>query len=95
MNWSDAKAYCASKGGKLPRIGGSNKLSSAPSGTPVDGFGSVGAKWPSGLPGVAYWTGTEDSGVADDSWGIYGYGGYVDVDTGPRQSTSYRVVCVP
>ena len=37
MTWSDAKAYCASKDGKLPLIGGSNKGSSVASGIPVEG----------------------------------------------------------
>ena len=95
MNWNDAKAYCASKGGRLPLIDGKNRLSSVPSGTPVDGFGSVGAKWPSGLPSdnyADYWTGTEAGVNRGDTWVI---GGKIGVGTRDNQSSTTRVVCVP
>ena len=98
MNWKDAKAYCASKGGRLPLIGGKNKRPSqdTPSGTPVDGFGSVGAKWPSSLPSDYYWTGTENSRNPSYSWMVNDHddGGIVGVLYG-NQSYPQRVVCVP
>jgi len=100
MNWSDAKAYCASKGGQLPLIGGSDSLTSAPNGAPVDGFGSVQAKWPSILPHGDYWTGTEGRSGGGNS--VYvsfdhndkNYAGWVEVVYGP-QGRAHRVVCVP
>ena len=96
MNWSNAKAFCVSKGGRLPLIGGKNKIASSkdiPSGTPVDGFDSVGAKWPSGLHSGMYWTGTGRDIDSGPSWVVYDNKG-VTVSN-DYQSRAYRVVCVP
>jgi len=64
MKWNDAKAYCTSQGGRLPRVGGKDNFPGMyhPEGTPIDGFGAVGAKWPSGLNynNGAYWTDTKN-----------------------------------
>jgi hypothetical protein len=70
MTWSQAKAWCQQRGGRLPLIGGSGSLSwdslgwddDSRQGTPIDGFGTVGDPWPTGLPSVNYWTGTETAG---------------------------------
>ena len=97
MNWKDAKAYCASKGGRLPFIGGKNALpfsQKIPSGTPVDGFGAMGAKWPPDMPVDLYWTGTEHSGYPRHSWLVVNSGGYVS-DNFVTQGNTRRVVCVP
>ena len=114
MNWKDAKAYCASKGGKLPLINGINGYKRllrdpAPKGTPIEGFGTKGAKWPSSLPYALYWTATKPSDHPDLVW-LVGFGGegvnsngvfdasrvYVDGFFGASQSNNkIRVVCVP
>jgi len=73
----------------------------------IDGFGAVGAPWPSGLPRALYWTGTEGPYFPGDlpgsSWfvGPGGPGGSgfgsdnVRVDSYNRQNIpSQRVVCV-
>ena len=60
MTWADAKAYCQQRGGRLPLIDGSNSRANpfVMSGA-IDGFGAVGARWPTGLPNGNYWTGTD------------------------------------
>ena len=88
MNWADAKAYCVSNGGRLPLINSKNSIPYQPNpGTPVDGFGSTGEKWPSSLPYSdktdVYWTGTEISNNPGLPWVVVGRGGghalvYVD-----------------
>jgi hypothetical protein len=96
MTWSDAKAYCASKGGKLPLVGGSNSLlrDAIKKGTSIDGFGAVGAPGPSGLPNDEYWTGTEGAdrpGRACTASGGFGNTRLSSAD----QGSTRRVVCVP
>ena len=95
MKWSDAKAFCASKGGKLPLIGDKNKLPSkeVTAGIPIDGFGSRGAKWPSGLPDGRFWTGAE-RGNAGDAWYVTDKEGNVYVNSADQGNT-FRVFCVP
>ena len=95
MNLRDAKKYCASKGGRLPLIGGKNSLASVPKGTSIDGFGAMGAKWPSGLPSDYYWTGTANADGPGLSWIVYHDDGYVNSSTPDGQNFQYRVVCVP
>ena len=100
MTWDQAKAWCQQRGGRLPLIGGSSSLATVPSGTPIDGFGSRGAPWPSGLPSDRYWTGTAGSDGSGEAWRAVDYGGnggnggkvYVFNDD---QSGTCRVVCVP
>jgi len=99
MNWENAKTFCKEKGGRLPLIGGSDSLAANDArkeGIPIDGFGTVGARWPASLPNAVYWTGTEFSiGPAPGhSWRVNNRSGNVRVAYGP-QSLTVRVVCVP
>jgi len=98
MSWADAKAWCEQQGGRLPLIGGSESLGwddAKKEGTPIDGFGTAGAPWPTGLPTAVRWTGTEGSGgYTGRSWVVHGSGGNVNVVNVP-QSDRNRVVCVP
>jgi len=108
MTWDDAKAYCASKGGRLPLIDGKKILSFSsntaafgiPKGTPIDGFDSVGANCPSGLSRswMHYWTGTEMSNFPDEGYTVWTVpctdGEQVSLGGGNRV-VSYSVVCVP
>ena len=96
MNWSDAKAYCASRGGKLPLFGGKNRLAypdGVPSGIPVDIFGSGGEKWPPGLPFRSYWLGTERNTRPGHSWIVFSANGNVHVSFASKND-SHRVACV-
>jgi hypothetical protein len=59
MIWGDADSFCTNQGGSLPSVAGLTI------GDTVDGFGSIGGSWPSGLPsgsGVHYWSGTASGG---------------------------------
>lgn len=98
MNWDDAKAYCASKGGKLPLVGGKTSLDAVGPkenlGLPIDVFGSVGAKWPSGLPDDDYWTGSRRVNETDRACCVRGDDGKISVNSIRRRGLS-RVVCVP
>jgi hypothetical protein len=97
MNWSDAKEYCASKGGRLPLINGKNELSfpeKIPPGTPVEVFGAMGAKWPSEIPLDFYWTGTGHSDKPRHGWLVVHSGGNV-FDNLVTQGNSRSVICVP
>ena len=97
LTWADAKAWCEQQGGRLPLIGENESLrrnDATRQETPVDGFGSVGAPWPPGLPNVSYWSGTENIDLPVHSW-------VVSVDSGSvfvliaRQSILVSAVCVP
>jgi hypothetical protein len=96
MTWSDAKAYCASRGGKLPLVGGSDSLlrDAIKKGTSIDGFGAVGAPGPSGLPNDEYWTGTEGADRPGRAWTASGGFGNTRLSNADQGSTR-RVVCVP
>ena len=94
MTWAEAKSFCQQKGGRLPLIDGSTSLWETPKGTPVDGFGAVGAPWPSDLPNAVYWTGTEFSIGPGHSWRIGDRSGNVRAAYGP-QSLWARALCVP
>jgi len=86
MGWDEAKAYCASKGGRLPFIEGDEGTQ----GTPIAGFGSVGAKWPSGLVlHHDYWTGTKGVTVGSND------GGVTTGLNGSHPDNKKYVVCVP
>jgi hypothetical protein len=95
MNWNDAKAFCTRHGGRLPLINGSASLSSVPSGAVIDGFGAAGAPWPSGLPYISYWAGTEYTAPPDRSWLINDSDGKVSVRSVVYQSNAFRAICVP
>jgi hypothetical protein len=92
MNWSAAKDWCQQHGGRLPLIDGSASLGSVLHGAAIDGFGSFGAGWPSGLPDDLYWTGTGVAGSPGSSWLVYRGFGRVDVGL---PISEHRVVCVP
>ena len=97
MKWSDAKAFCESKGGKLPLIGGQASLTGKEitEGIPVAGFGARGADWPSDLPDEdRYWTGTDHKGSLGDSWYVREKEGLVYVNSADQGNT-FRVFCVP
>jgi hypothetical protein len=103
MNWRDANAYCASKGGKLPLINNAASLGSTDGFDYfIDGFGERGSDWPDGLAYDGYWTGTtvtEDPGwvrvVYDDQPGPEYYRN-VHVNTGVQaKNVKDHVVCVP
>ena len=96
MNWYDAKAFCEQQGGRLPRINGTDSWDGKGEAT-IDGFGVMGAPWPSGLPNGIHWTGTEVTDGPGNSWHVgdrVARGGHVggsyDCKSIPR-----RVVCVP
>ncbi|GHU17352.1 hypothetical protein FACS189475_01050 [Betaproteobacteria bacterium] len=95
-NWSGAGAYCASQGGRLPRIKGLDSLATTAvsSGDAVDGFGTLDGPWPSALPSGSFWTGTELTDYTGISWIVGVSGGYVDW-LGGSQAVVVRVVCVP
>jgi len=93
MNWSSAKDFCQRQGGRLPLVNDSTSLGAVPSGGRVDGFGTIGGPWPSGLPCVRFWTGTEDAYRPGHSWFVHGVGDYVV--RSDRQSGVTIVVCVP
>ena len=96
MNNSAAQTYCASHGGKLPRVNNSNSASvtdimlSGP--TSVDGFGT--SAWPAGLPGDPgdpYWTSTTVTEIPDYNFYIENDSG-VTVDSGDGNAFA---ACVP
>jgi len=98
MNWTDAVAWCEQQGGRLPRVNGSERFSSlsVPRGTLIDGFGAVGAPWPTGLPNFYYWTGTVHADRPNLSWYVCNFAANGKADTFPDcQSTRNWVVCVP
>jgi hypothetical protein len=95
-NWADAVTFCEQQGGRLPRINGAIALGSGEvsSGDPVDGFGTLGGPWPSGLPSNFYWTGTESSSTSGISRYINESGGTVNYNQ-IAQTQKIYVVCVP
>jgi hypothetical protein len=101
-NNSDAAAYCASHGGRLPFItvdgtihDGSNPWDGTGTTVFIDGFGNKGRPWSEvSLPSGGYWTGSERSSGPGVSWGVGNVGGIVGVSDG-GQSDGLRVACVP
>jgi len=79
MNWADATAWCATHGGRLPRINNSDSWNYEGKAT-IEGFGTQGSpSWPPGLPGGFYWTGTVDTAPPGLSLFVYNIGDYVYV----------------
>ena len=97
MNWDDARAYCESKGGRLPLVNGNNKYWNGDGRgfAPIEVFGAVGSPWPSWLPSdQLYWTGTRSTHGQDlRSWDVRNNGGLVDVGSNSR-NRRYRVICI-
>jgi len=95
MNWSNAKAFCQQRGGKLPRVNNSDSWNGKGKAT-IDGFGAEGAPWPSGLPDDGlYRMGTACTAFSGCSLLVTSQSGKVFV-TNTRQSNVYgRAVCVP
>ena len=94
MNWSRAKSYCATQGGKIPLINDSSSWDGTGTWS-VDGFGSSTSRWPSGWSGDFFWAGTEISTNPDHGWIVGDNGGYVNVYDSGDGGYGTRVVCVP
>ena len=96
MNWSDAVAYCQQQGRRLPRINNNDSWAWADRDaiTHIDGFGTRGAPWPSGLPKADYWIETECADREDRAWVARHLSGSVNVLI-DYQSTLHPVVCIP
>lgn len=92
MNWSNAKNYCVSQGGKAPLVNNSTSWDGSGTWT-ADGFGT--GVWPSGLP--YYWMGTEYSSSPGYAWVVDYVSGNVNANVSDLAGQSYdcRVVCVP
>jgi len=96
MSRDTAQDYCASNGGKLPLVSGSDSLSfPITADASVEAFGRRGIPWPSDLAVNGYWTGTLVSNLPGFSWNAYGAGGYVNINITPSRGVTDRVVCVP
>ena len=97
MDWASAKGFCQQKGGKLPLVANSTSVGKIPRTPTIDGFGTSGAPWPSGLPSGVYWTNAEYAHDPGYSWLVYDLDGKIIV-TYPdyrNRSNDNRVVCVP
>ena len=106
MNWDQAKNFCQQHDGRLPLVGGGERLGGIrpTRGTPIDGFGAEDAPWPNGLPFDRYLTGTVHSSDPNNSWYVSSdnastvsagaSGGKVTAGT-TLQGYTRRVVCVP
>lgn len=95
MNWNRAKTYCQQYGGNLPLISGKSNINTEPrDGTPVNGFGAIGADWPVARPDGPYWTGT--SADIYDSYivVIINDDGQVEIAGDNPRNANYAV-CVP
>jgi hypothetical protein len=85
MTWEEARAWCASRGGRLPLFDSKTAT--------IDGFGKQEAAWPTGMPDYKYWVGTEAGGSLSarivskffDKVQVFDF----------FSEDSYRVVCVP
>jgi len=96
MTWDQAKTWCRQRGGRLPLLDGSNSRANpfVISGA-IDGFGAVGARWPSGLPNGNYWTGT-DCRFFFGPFVVFPIGTKINCVTADDTEHSIgRVVCVP
>jgi len=101
MNWSDAKAYCASKGGRLPLIRRTDNNREI-----IDGIGSYLGPWPSALPKCDYiadydvlfhfWSGTEADGYNEKMPDVLIFYERGDIQiSDDRETGTNAVVCVP
>ena len=98
MNWKDARAYCESKGGRLPLVNGRTSWNGDRRGSAsIEAFGAVGSPWPSWLASdTPYWTDTGSTAggaLADKSWDVRNNGGHVDVGSNSK-NRSYPVICI-
>ena len=93
MTWAEAKTFCEKKDGRLPLVGGSGD-DSRKKGTPIDGFGAVGAPWPGDLAKGNYWTGTGATGGVRFSWAVSNSRTGIEILSSNQGGTN-RVVCVP
>ena len=94
MNWKNAVAYCQQQGGRLPLINGSAALRTVPNGATIEGFGTNGGPWPSGLYGRNHWTGTEY--IPGKTWTAFARGGKVAISDGNQDNRSVvYTICVP
>ena len=96
MNWNDAKAFCESKGGKLPLLNNltdsGNGLGSRPAA--IDGFVVEEGTWPEGLAKGQYWLGTDEPRGKGVAWRIQPFGPKNDIGAVSKGS-KLRAVCVP
>ena len=95
MTWDEAKAYCQQQGGKLPLVGGSNSRDRAPKDTHIDGFGAVGAPWPSGMPREVFWTATANTSNPGYSWSAANTDGNISVFFFEQKDKACRAACIP
>jgi hypothetical protein len=92
MNWSDAKAWCVSQGGKMPLVNNSASWDGSLPAS-IAGFGPPGSDWPAGLPFGLYWTGAEHSDNTNFAWVVFDFGGKVGIGA-IDQDYGLSVVCV-
>jgi hypothetical protein len=95
MSWKDAKAFCESKGGRLPLVNNSATYDGRSDVSSIDGFGSVGSPWPKELPGGradGYWMGTTHERRDGELWFVVNDSGNVILIT--DEVPSLRVLCV-
>jgi hypothetical protein len=98
MDRGEAKRFCMSQGGCLPkiRIEGAY-LSDYGETVHVDGFGSLGGAWPPGLPAksfwAGYWTDTEAADIPGNFYFIYNDNNTVFASVAPTESL-HHIVCV-
>ena len=96
MTWDEAISFCQQKGGRLPLVGGENHTCKHfPSGTAIDGLGTIGGRWPANLPSDPYWTATHCGGNKEYSWFITDNGGNIAANYYTKNGSYGRVVCVP
>ena len=101
LTFTEAKAFCESKGARLPKINRSANWDGKNSDSAtVDGFGRFGNPWPKGLRGGDYWTETGTAGSrypADHVWVVRKLTGemvgHAAQETGRLKD--FRVICVP
>ena len=95
MNWKDAKAYCESRGGRLPGVIGRKAWNGDGRGSAaIEVFGAVGSPWPSWLRNdIPFWTDTRSTNGPDRQWDVRNNGGRVDVGSNSR-NRSYPVICI-
>ena len=92
LNWEDAKAFCESKGGKLPQINASGAKRA------IDNFGTEDGPWPQGFTQCQYWTDSVATGYENYATRVLpgGPSNSPRIDFNSAQKSSkLRAVCVP